>query len=261
MDTIKQIRETFALLYEQKSFVPDKTGQMTIEILGAQFLADDKTIFGILNPNYIKRELGWYLSRSLTLCDMEPPIPRIWEEIASKDGGKFVNSNYGFLVFDAGNGSQFENCFLELRNNPYSRRAVIIYTRPSMWKEFNWRGMSDFICTNTVQYFIRENPAEKEIVRLFAKVDMRSNDAWSGYRNDFAWQEFVFNSMFVKLQRHYRNLRRGAIIWNCGSLHLYERNFDLVQHFIDTGNHIPNPQELLVTRKRLISEEVIHEDL
>lgn len=243
-------------MYVQKCFVPDKTGQKTLEILGAQFIADAPTIFGIPNAHYIRREIGWYVSRSLNVNDIEPPIPKIWQDVASDEG--LINSNYGYLVYDQRNYYQFANCLDELKNNKWSRRAVMIYTRPSMWNEYNHHGMSDFICTNTVQYFIRHSPLD-DTERLFAKVDMRSNDAWSGYRNDYAWQVFVMNNLFTELKRTYPKLLRGAIIWNCGSLHIYERNFDLVVHYIETGEFQPHPKQLLETRSRLVKEGVLQE--
>ncbi len=255
MDSIRNIRETFARIFIEKSFVPDKTGQHTIEVLGAQFVADGPSIFGIPNDKYIQKEIGWYLSKSLNIRDMDNP-PKMWVDVASREG--FVNSNYGFLVFDQRNYRQYYHCLKELKINPWSRRAVMIYTRPSIWEEFDKDGMSDFICTNSVQYFIRKGIGDNSD-RLFAHVVMRSNDAWSGYRNDYAWQLFVFNSLYNDLKKHYPDLLRGAIIWNCGSLHLYERNFDLVVHYIETGNFRPHPQELMETRNRLVKEGIIKE--
>lgn len=257
MDSLREIREQFSQQFQLEQFVPDKTGQKTIEILGAQFLADDETIFGIPNKKYISREINWYLTLSLNIRDMETPIPHMWKIVSSNDG--FVNSNYGYLVFSPENYCQAERCIMELRKNQWSRRAVMIYTRPSIWEEFDKDGMSDFICTNTVQYFIRQNPDEENVLRLFARVDMRSNDAWSGYRNDYAWQRFIFDYVYSQLKRSYPNLKRAGIIWCCGSLHLYERNFDFVQHYIDTGEHAPHPKDLVVTRNKLVASGVIRE--
>jgi thymidylate synthase len=83
--------------------------------------------------------------------------------------------------------------------------------------------MSDFICTDAVQYFIRDVPNSKFPV-LHAHVRMRSNDAWAGYRNDLAWQKFVLNELAKDLQ-----VNVGDIIWSAGSFHVYERNF----HYLD----------------------------
>src|SRR5688572_17901803 len=126
MDTLDQIRKTFSILFQNRVFVPDKTGQNTVEILGSQFLADQDSIFGIPNLKYIGREIGWYMSKSLNINDMEPPIPKIWRDAASDYG--MVNSNYGYLVYDPQNHSQFSRCLVELRFNQWSRRAVMIYT-------------------------------------------------------------------------------------------------------------------------------------
>ena len=85
-----------------------------------------------------------------------------------------------------------------------------------MWLDYDIRGRSDFMCTNAVQYLIREN-------RLHAVVQMRSNDVVFGYRNDYAWQSHVMDKLCNEL-----NVERGNIHWNVGSLHVYERHFDLV---------------------------------
>jgi len=76
--------------------------------------------------------------------------------------------------------------------------------------------MSDFMCTNAVQYLIRDD-------KLNAIVQMRSNDVVYGYRNDYAWQEHVLKNMAQSLK-----VDCGNIYWNVGSLHVYERHFNLV---------------------------------
>ena len=92
----------------------------------------------------------------------------------------------------------------------------MIYTRPSMWEDYNKNGMSDFMCTNTVQYFLRNG-------RLDALVQMRSNDVVFGYKNDFAWQDYVLNNLCQDL-----GVDKGTITWSVGSLHVYERHFHLI---------------------------------
>ena len=104
----------------------------------------------------------------------------------------------------------------ELKRNPDSRRGTMIYTRPNMHYDFNTSGMSDFICTNTVQYLIRDG-------KVNALVYMRSNDAVFGYKNDYAWQKHVLQEVCNEL-----NLPMGNIYWNVASLHVYERHFKFV---------------------------------
>lgn len=218
---LTDIRNEFLTAYEYGKFTTDKTGCKTIEILGASFIADEPSIFGEVNEDYVTRELAWYLSQSLRVADIPGDVPKIWQQVASKGG--LINSNYGYLVWHEKNFSQYQNVLLELKSNPNSRRAVMIYTRPSMHYEYNADGMSDFICTNAVQYQIRDG-------QLHAVVQMRSNDAWAGYRNDYAWQVYVQNALADDL-----GVLPGDIIWQVGNLHLYERQFYLVEHYAKTG--------------------------
>lgn len=212
---VASIRQLFLELKEKKEYVIDKTGCSMLEILGATFIADETSIFGIVNQDYVQREIEWYKSMSLRVHDIPGGAPSAWLACASPEG--FVNSNYGYLVWSDANFRQYEHVLNELRNKPESRRAQMIYTRPSMWGEFDKGGMSDFICTNAVQYAIRDG-------KLVAIVQMRSNDVLFGYKNDKAWQDYVHNQLASDL-----SIPVGDMIWHAGSLHVYEKHFHLIK--------------------------------
>ena len=214
------------------------TGNTTIEIVGATFIADEESIFGEVNWDYVKREEEWYNSMSLSVNAIPGGAPQIWKAVADKDG--YINSNYGWCIYSPENGfslseqtdyniveiaglCQYEKAFRELKANPESRRAVMIYTRPSMWLDYNKNGRSDFMCTNAVQYLIRDG-------QLHAVVQMRSNDSIFGFRNDRAWQQHVLDKLANDL-----NVPAGNLYWNVGSLHVYARHYYLVDHFAQTG--------------------------
>jgi len=216
---VKDIRQEFIRKRKNEEYVQDKTDVKTIEIVNASFIADEPTVFGKVNHDYVKRELEWYNSQSLNVNDIPGDVPKIWQMIADIDGN--INSNYGYLSFSPENENQYQNCEAELRKNPNSRRAVMVYTRPSIWNEYNQNGMSDFICTNTVQYLIRND-------KLDVVVQMRSNDVVFGYRNDFAWQKYVADLMAKSL-----NIELGDIYWNVGSMHVYERHFSFIDSAIE----------------------------
>ena len=219
MQTTKDIAEIFVNALEAKQFTIDKTGQKTIEIIGASFLADKPAIFGTVNEAYVDAELKWYESESTNITDIYPEgdkePPQAWQYTANIHGE--VNSNYGHLIYSEKYYNQFENVVLELHKNRDSRRASMIYQRPSIWKEYNENGKNDFICTNAVTYYIRDD-------KLSCVVQMRSNDVVFGYKNDFAWQQFVLNEVAEELNRE-----SGDIIWQAQNLHVYERHFDLVK--------------------------------
>lgn len=218
---VKDIRNKFVEEYQKGNFLTDRTGCKFIEILGANFIADEPYIFGEPNYEYIKRELEWYESQSLNVNDIPGGPPKIWKTVADDKG--FINSNYGWCIYSEENGDQYGNCFFELKKNPDSRRATMIYIRPNMWQDYNKNGRSDFMCTYAVQYFIRNK-------ELIASVFMRSNDSWAGYRNDYSWQKHVLDKLSKQL-----GVKPGFIIWNAGNLHLYDRQFYLLDYYIKTG--------------------------
>lgn len=217
MISINEIRQIFIDKLTREDFVIDKTGSKMIEIIGESFIADQDSIFGVVNWDYVKREIEWYNSCSLNVNDIPGETPLIWKQVSDANG--FINSNYGWCIFHKDNGSQYDKVKEELLRSPHSRRATMIYTRPSIHTEYNSNGMSDFICTNTVSYVIRDN-------KLHVIVSMRSNDAWAGYRNDRAWARYVQEKLAKDLE-----IDLGNIYWQTSSLHLYERDFWRVDGF------------------------------
>lgn len=217
---VKEVREHFReALFEQK-FVIDKTGVKTLELVGASFIADEETIFGSVNREYVDRECQWYDSMSLKVADIPGGPPQIWQQVASKKGE--INSNYGWMIYSEANHKQYWSTMLELLAHPNSRRAIMIYTRPTMHQDYCRDDMSDFCCTNAVQYLIRDN-------KLHCIVQMRSNDVVFGYKNDRAWQSEVQTRLLEDLNIKGDNqYEMGDIIWNVGSLHVYERHFKFI---------------------------------
>lgn len=219
MDTVENIRAKFVALRVKNSTIKDKTGVEVLELIGAQFIADQDRIFGKLNVDYAERELAWYKSMSRNVHDLPPPVPKIWLAAATPKGE--INSNYGWAIWSPDNFSQYDNVLKELQRDPNSRRAQMIYTRPSMWMDYNRDGMSDFMCTTAVQYFIRNG-------KLITYVTMRSNDVVFGYKSDLHWQKHVSAELLKGLP----GITQGSIIWNVASLHVYSRHFELIDECI-----------------------------
>ncbi len=215
MHNVESIRKLLTSKLIHKRFVRDKSGANLVELVGCSFKADEPAIFGTPDEDYINREIEWYETQSLKPADMLGKTPAIWEQISSDKGE--INSNYGYLIYSKENGKQYWRVRDLLKNDPNTRRASMIYQRPTMHEDFDRDGMSDFICTNAVQYFIRDD-------KLHAVVQMRSNDAYFGYRNDYAWQRYVQTNLANDV-----GVEAGDLIWNAASLHLYERHFKLVK--------------------------------
>lgn len=229
MIKVFDIREYFISELASGNVTVDRGGNETIEMLGASFLADEEAIFGTPNEEYIQRELDWYHSQSTNVNDIEGETPQAWKMTGNKHGE--INSNYGHLIWSEKYFNQFDKVLDELYKNPNSRRAQMIYNRPSIWHEAFENGKNDFICTNAVTYYIRDN-------KLHCVVQMRSNDVIFGYKNDYAWQYHVMEKLRAGL--NYRNMiffkregpegiQQGNIYWQVMNLHVYGRHFHLVK--------------------------------
>lgn len=173
------------------------------------------------NKAYIEKELKWYLSKDLSINGHVDDV-KIWQQCASKDDKKLINSNYGWCIFSEENHSQYESSLAQLRADKGTRCATMIYTRPSIQTEATENGKRDMICTFNTHQLIRNN-------RLVYLVNMRSNDAIFGFLNDFAWHCYVYQMMFEELKKDYPDLQPGYINWNASSFHVYERHFKLME--------------------------------
>jgi len=218
---VRDIRNQIVTDFLQGDWVIDRTGAKTVEVIGATFIADEDYVIRKPAYEYIKRELRWYEMQSLYVDDIPGETPQIWKDISSEEGK--INSNYGWCIYSDENGNQYQKVKQELKSNPNSRRATMIYNRPSMHTDFNKNGMNDFMCTYANTFYIRNN-------RLVSHYIMRSNDAVFGYNNDYAWakhvQERLANDLGVEV---------GELIWTASNFHVYERHFNFIQEYID-GN-------------------------
>ena len=186
----------------------------TVELQAVSFEADEPFFFKPPNQDYIRAELEWYASQNLNvdaLANLYGERVKIWDYVCDTD--MIINSNYGYLIYSPDNNRQYQKVLWELKRDPMTRRAVMIYTNPGMHEQATENGRNDFVCTNTVQYFLNG-------LHLDAIVNMRSNDVFFGYSNDYAWQLKVLKDLAQDL-----GVRAGRITWQVGSLHVYERHY------------------------------------
>jgi len=218
------VRGLFKSKLLNEVFTIDKTGQKTIEWIGASFIADEPSIFGTPSQSYIEKELRWYKSQITNVNAIGDKVPEAWK-YAANDYGE-INSNYGQIIFSDKYYHQYGRVLDELLANPDGRRATMIYNRPSIWEEYNENGKSDFICTNAVTYYIRND-------KLHCVVQMRSNDVVYGYKNDYAWQLCILEELVEDYNQCKKEtiepITYGDIIWQVQNLHVYERHFHLVK--------------------------------
>lgn len=208
---VQDIRQAFI---ELKAKYPNGNRNQTLNLRGVCFIADEPAIFGKPDYGYIERELEWYQTMSRNVYDMEPPIPKIWLNIADHAG--YINSNYGYLVHSSDNFDQYKHVLAELRRNPDSRRGIMVLSRPSMHIDSLANGMNDFVCCSTVVHEIEDD-------KLHTTVNWRSQDAYFGYRNDRPFMQLVQAQLAGDLE-----VKPGELIWQCASIHVYKRHFGLI---------------------------------
>lgn len=218
LNKVEDIRNSLIEKFQNLDFITDRSGVKTIEIIGATFLADQDWIIRKPSQEYIKHELAWYKNQSLNVNDIPGGPPKIWSAVADRDG--IINSNYGWLIWSEKNGDQYNNVLNELKKNPNSRRAVMIYNRPSMHEDAFEHGRNDFICTYANTFYIRDG-------KLVSHYLMRSNDCVFGYCNDVSWARTVQDTLAKDL-----GIQSGDLIWTASNLHVYEHHFGFIEELI-----------------------------
>lgn len=220
------IRNSLIEKYQKEDFRILKSNIRTVEIQNAHFICDKNWILREPNYDYAKREVEWYRSCSLNVNDIPGKTPAIWEQCADVNGE--INSNYGWMIWSEENGDQYKNCLKSLLNDTSSRQAVMIYNRPSMHEDATRDGMHDFCCTYAAQCFL--NPSADGTYDLKYIVYMRSNDAVFGFNNDYYWHRTVQQELANDLcSKGNLKISLSPIEWNAGSLHVYERHFNLLE--------------------------------
>lgn len=208
-----------------------------VELLAHQILLDPYSPYIYLSKDfstpkkYVKSELDWYKSMDLSIIGHEGIESNpTWQSCCTKDEKKEINSNYGWCVFSEENGSQYDNCLEVLKKDKTTRNAIIVYNRPSIYKDYKRDGMHDMICTMYSHFFIRNN-------KLMMVHNMRSNDIRYGFIcSDLAWNCFVYQNLYEDLKETYPDLEVGQIIWTSDSMHLYSRHFEALEKYFESKN-------------------------
>lgn len=233
----------------------------TKELIHQVFVADKNYIVRKPKEPYQSNELHWFISQSRNVEDLKSFAgftPKIWKEIAEIDGT--VNSNYGWCCLSKENGNQFWNAMKHLELDRNSRRAIMIYNRPTMHEDWiSNRGNNnlcwqykeseeykklrgDFMCCQNNHFIIRGN-------KLIMTVHMRSLDAVFGYNADYIWFDFIFNKALQYLKKTYPELERGDMVIYADSVHVYELHYKDLEREATFG--AKDPSLIDVHRERM----------
>lgn len=199
--------------------------------------------------SYTAKEVDLYDSCS-NLAEDFGKASKFWLSLANPDGT--VNSAYGHLIWaKKSHGSNFETELVEsplfwnsdgpgkvyqsvpVRRTPWqwakqsliddkdTRQAILRFSLP----EHQWKGNKDQTCTMHGNFLIRDD-------KLHFSVVMRSNDLTLGLVYDMPWFMGLMDKMINELKDTYPNLTKGHYTHTVHSLHIYERNEDMVKKMI-----------------------------
>jgi thymidylate synthase len=215
-------------------------GLQTRELIGQSFVLTDPRSRVVVSPSrrwsfpLAIGEFCWHASASNEIDALSYYAPR-WRAF-SVDGRTVRGSCYGRHIFsrEGGNPSRWEAVLALLRDDPASRRAVIDLSDQEVLDPLT----ADVSCTSTFQVLIRD-------AALHVIVHMRSNDAVWGLPYDI----FLF-TMLQEMMSAMLGLEPGVYIHSVGSLHLYERHFDLANRVLEE----PDPAPMKMARMGPLSE-------
>ena len=173
---------------------------------------------------YIAAELLWYLSGDKSV-DFISQFSKFWKKLENCDDT--VNSNYGWLLFYEKYApvwtTQWQWAFDSLYNDKDTRQAVMHFNLP----KHQFLDNKDFVCTMYGDFLIRDN-------KLHFTIHMRSNDAILGLPTDIPFFCILQMNMLNCLKKEkYPNLKLGTYTHFVNSMHLYERNFQLVNEMLE----------------------------
>ena len=198
--------------------------------------------------NYTAKEVELYDSCTNSAEDFGK-ASKFWLSLANPDGT--VNSAYGHLIWSKkSHGSDFETetvCVqpakvpgegslhhvVPVRRTPWewakhslitdkdTRQAILRFSLP----EHQWVGNKDQTCTMHGNFLIRND-------QLHLSVVMRSNDLTLGLVYDLPWFCGLMDRMVSELKETYPNLTKGHCTHTVHSLHIYEKNEEMVKKML-----------------------------
>lgn len=173
----------------------------------------------VFDPKKAAAMYFWYKSANRK----DKSIVKYFEEYKScvDDAHQWFNSNYGVYAYKQ---HGIQRCIDVLLMQSNSRQACFCINNNSAMAPDS----IDKLCTNVVQFFIREN-------QLIMLVQMRSSNALTLLPYDFfifcVWYAQVYN----KLIQVYPNLKIENIIIQVASLHYYNSDYNAKYNGISTG--------------------------
>lgn len=205
--------------------VDPRTGNKVL--YSVNWVADQDSMIGQVNEDWVRRELAWFQSGSDRLDAMEGPVPALFQACAGVDGK--VNSAYGHILFSRPFSNDPRLTIFDrvvdsfLTEGLGTRHAVAIISDREVHELSHYNGRNDFICTNALNFMVDADN------KLHIIAQMRSMDAVFGYRADYSMWNWLMDYLIGNLELVFPELTRGDITFQVANLHVYPRHFALLE--------------------------------
>ncbi|MDM8545960.1 thymidylate synthase [Candidatus Venteria ishoeyi] len=209
---MKQYHDLMQTILEQGVERGDRTGTGTLSIFGHQMRFDLAAGFPLLTTKKLHLrsiiyELLWFLNGDTNIRYLQENKVSIWDEWADENGN--LGPVYGYQwrswpTPDGGHIDQISNVLNQLKNNPYSRRHLVVAYNPGFVDN-----MALPPCHALFQFYVANG-------RLSCQLYQRSCDVFLGLPFNIASYALLTHMMAQQC-----DLEVGEFIWTGGDTHLY----------------------------------------
>lgn len=215
--TNKVWQKTLFKVYEEPDYIASPRGMEVRERVGDGYTVPMPAFIDLVdrkvNADFMFNEAHWIISGSNRVADLTGTMKSYANY---SDDGITLSGAYGPKVID-----QFRYVVDCLENDNDSRQAVM-----NIWRERPGPS-KDIPCTTNMQFLIRDG-------KLNMVTTMRSNDIVLGYTYDVFSFSMVANAVRLLLKERGIDTELGDLRVNPGSLHIYERHYNDVEHWRTT---------------------------
>lgn len=229
---MKQYLDLLALVLKEGVDREDRTGVGTRSIFGHQMRFDLEEGFPLVTTKKVHfksviYELLWFLSGSTNVGFLKENNVRIWNEWADENGelGRVYGAQWrSWQRPDGSTLDQIQSVISSLKNNPYSRRHIVVAFNPGELDE-----MALPPCHAFFQFYVAEG-------RLSCQLYQRSADLFLGVPFNIASYAALTMMMAQEL-----DLKPGHFIHTLGDAHIYHNHFEQVREQLSRQPR-PKPQ-------------------
>jgi len=217
---MKQYHDLLQRILDEGSRREDRTGTGTLSVFGHQMRFDLQQGFPLLTTKKLHlrsiiHELLWFLSGDTNIRYLKENGVSIWDEWADAEGE--LGPVYGFQWRswpgpDGQSVDQISKVVDQIRNNPYSRRHMVVAYNPGYVDD-----MALPPCHALFQFYVAEG-------RLSCQLYQRSADTFLGVPFNIA--SYALLTHMVAQQC---GLEVGDFIWTGGDTHLYLNHLEQAQ--------------------------------